>query len=309
MEKNIKDAWTRKSPYDRFFDFTAASADRYSILTGQIERLKLNSAVISVEGNKHIFIFPPGQKSIRSSGGVFPFSGKSPYLLCAHYDRAKGSPGANDNSIAVFHLLNAAAALAAGGADNWMIVFTDKEELTADENFENQGSYSLARKIKSWGLEKEKIFIFDSCGAGEVFILSTTTDHILMSRDSPNSNKLREAVTELRDHALLTANHLRLEKVLLAPTPFSDDVGFLRAGLASQTITILPSQEAEKYEALLRREPDFADKIISGKIKAPEEKRRLPQTWQNLNSARDTSARLTPHFFEQVVRFMTEICV
>jgi len=297
------------SPYSRFLDFIKPEANRYAILIDLIEKFKLNCSVIPIEQNRHIFIFPPGQKPLRASGGSFPFNGQSPYLLCAHYDRAEGSPGANDNSIALFHLLNAAASLIARGAKNWLIVFTDKEELKAGEKFEDQGSYSLAKKIIEWGLGKAKIFIFDCCGAGEVFIISTTTDRILKDSSRPNIARIKKTVSSLRDHALLTADNLRLDNILLAPTPFSDDVGFLHAGLASQTITMLPSAEAAKYESLLRGQPDFADKIISGKIKSPEEKRNLPESWKILNSASDSHLRLTPQYFDRVVRFMVELCI
>jgi hypothetical protein len=300
--------WSKHSPYDRYFDFIAPNADRYAILTDHISSLKFNSTVISVEENRHIFIFPPGHKSLRAAGGVFPFRGKEPYLFSAHYDRVQGSPGANDNSIAVFHLLNAAITLAQKNIDNWIIVFTDKEELIAGEGFEKQGSFTMAKKIKSWGLEKAKIYNFDACGAGSVFIFSTTTDLILKSGSENDSyshlHKVRESTSSLRDHALETAENLRLDRVLLAPTPFSDDVGFLRAGLAAQTITMLPINEAEQYEALLRDRPDFGNLIISGEIKNPAEHRRLPETWRSLNNAQDTPLRLTPQYFETVVRFM-----
>jgi hypothetical protein len=306
--KSIKDdGWARVSPYDRFFAFIASKSDRYAILLERMETLKLNSAVIDVAGNRHIFIFPPGQKSLRSAGGVFPFSGTDPFLLCAHYDRVDGSPGATDNSIAVFHLLNAAAILAQQGIDRWIIVFTDKEELKAGEGFEMQGAFTLAEKLKTWGLERAKIYNFDVCGAGNVFIFSTTTDHILKNSDRPNINKLKKSMSNLHDHALETANKVHLEKFLLAPTPFSNDVGFLRAGFASQTITVLPAEEAAKYEALLFERPDFADIIIGG-IKDPSQRLRLPETWRNLNSASDTPSRLTPQFFDQVVRFAVELC-
>jgi len=308
MKNTAKDVWARMSPYNRFFDFIDERADRYAILIDHIEKLKLNSSVINIEGNRHIFVFPPGQKSIRSNGGVFPFSGKSPYLLCAHYDRVEGSQGANDNSIAVFHLLSAALTFISKGIDNWIIVFTDKEELKKGDNFEDQGSFSLAKNLNGWGLKDEKIFIFDSCGTGDVFIFSNTTDHILKKRENTSVNKIRNEIKELRDHALACANRLRLEKVLLAPTPFSDDAGFLRAGLASLTVTMLPANETEKYEAMLRSRADYADLIISGAVKAQDEKRRLPETWQNLNSARDTPSRLTPQYFKQIVSFIVELC-
>jgi len=300
--------WASYKPYDYYFDFIAPDADRYAILLRRIETLNLQSAVIPVEGNRHIFIFPPGQKTPRAAGGVFPFSGTSPVLLSAHYDRVDDSPGANDNSIAVFHLLSAALTMAKKGIDKWIIVFTDKEELKAGESFEAQGSYSLAKKLKTWGLEGMRVYNFDACGTGGAFIFSTTTDIILKNSERPNIRGIREKIRNLRDKALETADLLRFEKVLLAPTPFSDDVGFLRAGLAAQTVTMLPLEEAEQYEALLRSRPEFADLLISGAVKEPAERRKLPETWRNLNSASDTPARLTPAFFENVVRFVVELC-
>jgi len=304
--------WSKRSPYNRYFDFIAPDADRYAILLEHINALNLNSAVIDIAGNLHIFIFPPGQKSLRQSGGVFPFNKLSPYLLCAHYDRVPGSPGANDNSIAVFQLLDTAAVLAKRRIDKWIIVFTDKEELKAGEGIENIGSFSMAEKLKSWGLEKAKIYNFDACGSGGVFIFSTTTDLILrasgVESGRPNIRKVRKNIASLRDHALVTAQRLRLDKVLLAPTPFSDDVGFLRAGLAAQTVTMLPANEANQYGTLLRGRPGFGNLIISGEIKNPGEYRHLPETWRGLNNEQDTPSRLTPQYFQTVVNFMAGLC-
>jgi hypothetical protein len=229
-------------------------------------------------------------------------------MLVAHYDRVDGSPGANDNSIAVFHLLRAASLLALRGLGKWIIVFTDKEELTAGESFEDLGSFTLAEKMKSWGLEKSKIFNFDVCGAGDTFILSTTTDLIVKNNDRPNIRKLKKNIIALRDHALETAHLLRMDKVLLAPTPFCDDIGFLKAGLAAQTVTILPDEEARQYESLLRKRPSFANSLISGEINKPAERRCLPETWRGLNRPTDDHSRLTPEFFEQVVNFAVELC-
>jgi len=310
--------WASISPYDKYFNFISADADRYAILIECINKLNLNSSVIDVAGNRHIFIFPPGQKSLRSSGGVFPFNKLSPYLFCAHYDRVPGSPGANDNSIAVFHLLNTASILAKRGADKWIIVFTDKEELKAGESIENIGSFSMGEKLKSWGLEKAKIYNFDACGSGGVFILSTTADIILKSNskaggqftgnERPNIRKVSKNIASLRDHALVTAQQLQLERVLLAPTPFSDDIGFLCAGLAAQTVTMLPDNEANQYEALLRSRPDFGNLIISGEVKKPAEYRNLPETWRSLNNARDIPSRLTPRYFQTFVNFIVGLC-
>jgi len=301
--------WQKQSPYDRFSYFIALRIDRYKTLLTTIEKLGLNSTVINVSGNKHIFIFPPTLKSLRSTGGVFPFSGQNPIILSAHYDRVEGSPGANDNSIAVFHLLRVAQILAQRNIDKWIIIFTDKEELGPGESFEIQGSFTLAQKLKAWGLEKAKIYNFDACGNGDTFIFSTITDSVLKNSNSPNIAKVKTEIQNLRNHALKTTDSMRLDKVLLAPTPFCDDMGFLRAGYAAQTITILPSNEAVQFEEVLRKNPGFANLLISGEIKNSPERRNLPVTWKNMNNAGDTLSHLTPQFFKQVVNFIVELCM
>jgi len=302
--------WTGKSLgnclNERFLDFIALDADRYGILLEQINKLNVDSAVVPVAGNNHIFIFPPGQKSKKSSG--FPFSGQSPAILAAHYDRVDGSPGANDNSAAVFLLLKAAQILAQRGLDRWMIVFTDKEELVSGEGIAAQGSFSLAEKLISWGLENARIFNFDACGSGDTFVFSNTTDHIMKNDARPGVIKAMQIIRQLRDHAMETARSLHLDKVLLAPIPFSDDAGFLRAGLPALTITMLPSKEASGYSSLLRNRPDFASTLISGGIKNPAERLLIPETWRSLNSASDTHLRLTPQFYGNVIRFAVELC-
>ncbi|MDR0444210.1 MAG: Zn-dependent exopeptidase M28 [Treponema sp.] len=307
MKENIPD-WAKPSPYDHYFYFLAPKVDRFKMLVQKIESLKLNYTVVPVAGNKHIFVFPQNHKTLRPVDGVLPFKGGSPVMLVAHYDRVKNSPGANDNSIAVFFLLKVAMILTQKGADNWIIVFTDKEELSPGESLEAQGSFTLGEKMKASGLEKARVFNFDVCGAGNTFILSTTTDHILKSSNRPNLETLKKNISQLRAYALEACHTLKLDNFLLAPTPFSDDVGFLRAGLASQTITILPGKEAEQYEALLRSRPEFANILISGKTKEPAERRYLPDTWKCLNNEGDTAFRLTPQYFEQVVNFAVELC-
>ena len=308
MKSGISSGWTTEIPYDRFQEFIATDAERYQILLERIETLRLNSAVFQVKGNSHIFIFPRAQQSIRSSKGVFPFRGQSPIMLSAHYDRVEGSPGANDNSAAVFHLLKTASILDQWNLDNWMVVFTDKEELKEGEGVAEQGSFSLAEKLRDWGLENARIFIFDACGVGDTFIISSTSDHIMKNRESPGAIKARQLIRQLRDHALNTARNLNLSKILLAPTPFSDDAGFLRAGFPAQTITMLPSKESGAYGALLRSRPEFADILITGTANNPTEHRLIPETWRTLNGPNDKFIRLTPQFYGQVIRFAVELC-
>ena len=148
--------WIKYSPYDRFSYFIAPKIDRCKTLLQTVEKLDLNSFVVQIEEKNHIFIFPPGKTLPRMKGGAaaqsgrgFPFAGDSPFLFTAHYDRVEGSPGANDNSIAVFHLLRAASLLSKRKISSWMIIFTDKEEISAGESLEEQGSFSLAQRLKT----------------------------------------------------------------------------------------------------------------------------------------------------------------
>jgi hypothetical protein len=112
----------------------------------------------------------------------------------------------------------------------------------------------------------------------------------------------------LREKAANTARFLRFKKTLLAPTPFSDDAGFLQGGIPVQTITMLPTAEADIFESVLSGHPDFADMIIGGTIKDSDNRKLLPQTWRCLNTESDTHLRLTPEHYERIVRFAVELC-
>jgi hypothetical protein len=295
-------------PYSRFDDFIAPGADRFGILKTLTEDMGLNSVVVPVEGNRHFFVFPPGQNIRAAAEGGFPFRGQSPVVLAAHYDRVPGSPGANDNSAAVFQLLLTAQKLGEGGAAYWIIIFTDKEELLAGEGIQDQGSFTLAGKLRLWGLGEARVFIFDACGTGDTLIVSNTTDYFLKNDSRPGIRRTRLLVQDLRDRALETARQLRLDKVLLIPTPFSDDAGFLRAGIPALTITALPEKEAAPYAGILRKRPDFAELLISGKLTSAADRHIIPETWRSINGPADSRLRLTPESYGRIIRFAAELC-
>jgi hypothetical protein len=300
--------WAKESPYERFFDFIAPDADRFTILSLHIEKLGLNSVVIPIEGNSHFFIFPKGKNIKPSTGGSFPFRRQSPVILTAHYDRAPGSPGANDNSTAVFQLLKTALRLGEQSIDNWIIIFTDKEELQIGEGIQKQGAFSLAKKLRALGLGNARIFNFDACGTGDTFVFSSTVDYLLKKNKRSELHRARQTITNLREKALKTAHFLRFNKILLAPTPFSDDAGFLQGGIPVQTITMLPAEEAASFELLLGDKPDFVDTFISGLVKDSAVYKLLPETWRRLNGPEDVYLHLTPENYERIVRFAAELC-
>jgi hypothetical protein len=99
-----------------------------------------------------------------------------------------------------------------------------------------------------------------------------------------------------------------MRKVLLLPTPFSDDAGFFRAGLAAQTITMLPSEECTRLVSVLRKNPLFADALVIREVQDTQDRRLIPETWRSLNGPGDSHIRLTPRHFPTVLRFAQSLC-
>jgi hypothetical protein len=294
----MREPFFKGIPWGRFMEFISPDADRPAIITELLREDGLEFKIIEIAGNRHIVIapHPPEEKYLR----------RPPTMLVAHYDRAEGSPGANDNSSGVFILLETASKLKKGGAHNWIIIFTDKEELKPSEGIQAQGAYALAIGLKSLKIENHKIFSFDACGTGDTLIISTTLEYLL--KKEGGGEKLRESTMELRNIALDTARNLGMKKVLLSPTPFSDDVGFFRAGLAAQTITMLPSEECIRLVSALRKNPDYADALINQEQRKNNRLQFIPDTWRGLNTPTDSYLRLTPPHFRTVARFAEALC-
>jgi hypothetical protein len=288
-----------KEELNRYFEsFIALGADRFSILLSLLGKLGLVYKVRVIRGNRH-FLVSPERASQRWEGTT---------ILAAHYDRVAGSAGANDNSAAVFALLDAASTLEKDEARGVLIILTDKEELAYGEGITNQGSYTLAKELRTTGLGEAKVFIFDACGTGDTLIISTTADYLMKNENGPGIAKTRLQVRRLRTRALETARCLRMKRVKLIPTPFSDDAGFLRAGLAAQTITMLPAGEAAAFDAVVRSTPTYADALVKREAQAAYDTQLIPETWRRLNGPEDSRIHLTPEHFPDVVRFIHALC-
>ena len=287
-------------PWRRFMEFLSLDADRFSIVKELLEENKINFSVFEVAGNRHIIAVPEHTEKVLNR--------PPPTILVAHYDRAEGSPGANDNSVGVFMLIETAVKLKKRRNKNWVIIFSDKEELKTGESLETQGAYALAAGIKKAGMENSKIFCFDSCGTGDTIVFSTTIEHLL-KKEEGREKQLR-SILELRDYALGCANVLKIDKVILTPTLFSDDVGFFKGGLAAQTITMLPSVECKQLVVELRKNPEFANVLINAELQRKMDTTlSIPVTWRHLNTPKDTHLRLTPKNFSTVIRFAESLCL
>jgi hypothetical protein len=294
----MHESYLRGLPWRRFKEFISPSADRFALLRELVIEAALDYSELEIAGNRHLVLAPPPEEE---------YLRRPPIILVAHHDRAEGSPGANDNSAGVFLLFEAAMKLTKSGVKNWIIIFTGKEELSPGEGIRNQGAYTLAAGLKTVKMENSRIFCFDACGTGDTLIISSTIEHLL-NREG-EGEKFRESVLELRNFAMQAARELAMKKVLLAPTPFSDDLGFFRAGLAAQTITMLPSAECIKLMADLRKNPELADVLINAEFRRNVRTGQLiPDTWRCLNGPGDSYLRLTPQHYRTVVRFAETLC-
>ncbi|GHU03972.1 hypothetical protein FACS1894147_08580 [Spirochaetia bacterium] len=287
-------------PWTHFDDFISGGADRQALLEQLLTEADLPYSIVNLEGNRHIFVCPKQDFSLPEA--------PARVILTAHYDRTDGSPGANDNSASVFLLLETALKLRKLRLENWLFIFTDKEELHCGESLTRQGSYRLALALKQAGLSRAKIFSFDACGSGDTLIISTAADHLLKNENGPGVMQAKRRIQKLRDTALDTARNLGMDKVLLLPTPFSDDAGFLRGGLAAQTITVLPEEEASSFAQVIRKNPAIAGALVNRDQLEESALRLIPATWQSLNSPEDSSGRLTPKNYNRIIRFAAALC-
>jgi hypothetical protein len=287
-------------PYHRFSDFIDIKQSRFDVLMSLFDELKLPVYVVNMVNRRHIFV-PSLSGMVGASGN------KAITVLVAHYDSTVGSPGANDNGAAVFMLIEAALRLRGRVTDRWLIILTDKEELTFGEGLTDQGAYRLALCLKETYLESGDFFIFDSCGRGDTLVISKTADCLLKNEHGRMIAPLKNQFRQLQLRAVKAAENRFYGRFMLIPTPFSDDAGFLRAGLAAQTITVLPHKEATAFSATARSSKFYIESLISRQHRLRQGVKHIPQTWRMLNSPADTAERLEWKNFESVVQFAIEL--
>ncbi|MDR2313768.1 MAG: Zn-dependent exopeptidase M28 [Spirochaetaceae bacterium] len=284
----------RRVPYNRFKKFISPGSDRFALICSILGELSLPHRIIRLGKKRHIAVSPGG------GSGSFSGAPGPGTIFTAHYDRVPRSSGANDNGAAVFQLLETAAAPRAPRA---LFIFTDGEELAPGEPLRNQGAYGLGLFLKEAGLGALRIFTFDACGAGDTLIISTAAEYLLKDEAGTGAEAVRQRVKALRSAALDAAREARLEKILLLPTPFSEDAGFLLSGLAAQTVTMLPETEAAEFASLVRAKHKAAGILFSSAAPRPADRRFIPETWRSLNSPSDSPLRLTPGHWKHVVAF------
>ena len=253
-----------------FKEFIAPDCDRATFIQNYLKSAGLEAPVLQMEGKKHIYVkFPQLQYN-----PAFRIK-----TVIAHYDRFPGSPGANDNSAAVFCLMEWAAKLAKSAVvstssttaqfHNIRLIFTDGEELGAAGGVAEQGAFPLAQVFRRLGITNDDIFVFDCMGRGDVPILTQT----ILPRKAPVRFVKDFTALEQRAATLLQAS--ANGRWFCLPCNYSDNASFIANGIPAVAITMLPSAEVSA--------------ATHGET---------PLTWQLLHTAGDNLASLTPQSFE-----------
>lgn len=244
-----------------FKDFIAPDCDRATFIQNYLKAAGLEAPILQMEGKNHIYVkFPQVQYN-----SMFRIK-----TVIAHYDRI--GIGANDNSAAVFCLLEWAAQLArlaSPAFHNIRLIFTDGEELGAAGGVAEQGAFPLAQVFRRLGITNDDIYVFDCMGRGDVPVLTQT----ILPPKAPVKFIKHFSSLEQRAAALLqqSANG----RWFSLPCNYSDNASFIANGIPAVAITMLPSVEVT---AATRGES--------------------PLTWQLLHTPGDNLESLTPQSFE-----------
>lgn len=272
---------------ERFSEYIAPNCDRRAFIQNYLRELGVESVALPVAGKNHIFVkFPQEQYNDH-------FKIKT---VVAHYDRAAGSPGANDNSAANFCIMDWAAKLRKRSAfHNVRIFFSDGEEL-GEKSVAEQGSFSLAAIFKKLGLAGGDVYVFDCMGRGDIPILGKNDPPL----SAPYSFRKQYAALEERAKELLKRSGVK--RWIRLPFAYSDNAGFIASGIPAVAITMLPQEEADKYSSALLKRPLLERFIKSGARVAADPRFEklaslIPETWRLIHTQGDDEQSLTPESF------------
>jgi hypothetical protein len=284
----------RRPPFTKdlaaeFKNFIDVAQDRFVILNRLLSKLDFHYSVVKFGESRHFFISSVTKEC-------------PPVVLIAHYDSVPGSPGANDNAAAVFMLIEAGLELKKRNTP-WMFILTDKEEICAGGGIRSQGSYLLAKGLKNTALAASEFYILDSCGRGNTLVISTTADYLIKNETGTGIAAWKKNLKTLRNNAMAAAERSAKQSVILLPAPFSDDAGFLHAGLAAQMITALPQREAAAFASLSRTNPDYIHALVKNEPRGGLDMSLIPKTWTLINTPNDTEGELTPEYFAGIIKF------
>jgi len=297
MNKIIEEGVNPSSVFSSFAfkTFLKRDADRLGFIVDFLKKSGILTSIISLSTGKHVLVnFPKKNYNKHYKDKIF----------IAHYDRFEFSEGANDNSAASFILMNFAIYLShLNYPHNIRIIFTDSEE-KGGKGISQQGSYKLALALKNLNFDNADVYIFDMCGRGDSLIFSRSG---LYGRE----NRKISSLIALHNKAISYARELKFLHFSML-TAYSDNAGFVAAGLNAQLVTVLPYGEAVVLKNNLENShnnllyTELVDSVLKNK-KLDENSPLLPIvpiTWQKMHTALDSLDSLTDYSYHLVMKYM-----
>ncbi len=275
-----------------FEEYIEPGCDRLAFLQNYLAQRGVETSIVPIGDRKHLYV-------------IFPSTSYNPLFkiktLLTHYDRVSGSPGANDNSAANFQIADFAVRLQRasekGAAHNMRIFFTDGEEL-GENGVSQQGAFGLAELFRKLGITKDDVYVFDSCGRGEVAVLAQAGLSVAGSRGASAFKKQFFSLFERTQSLLRTACP---SSWMTLPVPYSDNAGFLACGIPAVAITLLPKEEATEYLRNLMADKNLEKEVMNCHMTDDPERlprfkyeEKMPVTWRLFHTAFDNLLSLTP---------------
>lgn len=270
-----------------FSAFISRQCNRADFIQSWLKSHGVDSARIVIEGKNHILV----QFESRFYNPRFRIK-----TVVAHHDRVEGSPGANDNSAAVWQLMNWAVHLKNyPDFHNVRIFFTDGEELGTNTGVMEQGAFGIANTFQRLGI-KDDVFVFDACGRGEVPVLA----RLNLGPQTPSS--FVKTASDLYVRTLQILKTASPQKWMTLPAAYSDNASFLACGIPAVAITMLPSDEASLYAMQVSQNESLESNVLNRsnvRDKGSREnfKDLLPLTWRLFHSEKDNEESLTAESF------------
>lgn len=275
-----------------FKAFLEPELDRPAFISAWLSARDIPNAVAELSGRRHVVV------RFGSSAYNPRFRMKT---VVAHHDRAPNTPGANDNSAACFQLMLFALRLAGSAAThNVRLVFTDGEEAAGIAGVAGQGSYAIGSALRARSEDLGDVFVLDCSGRGDTLVLSTA------GLDSVKNRALALGMGRLHERARLLARDAARERWIALPTPYSDNAGFIAAGIPAQVITVLPAAEATALLSTISNTGSASDALrerIARNARDTENSEDgvadagFPQTWKLMHTAEDAANTLTAPAF------------
>ena len=275
-----------------FLQFISPQSDRKSFIINYLRNNGVKAVVMPIENKNHIYV-------------VFPKESYNPSYkiktVLIHYDRVENSPGANDNSIAVFLAMEWACRLnKITDFHNVRLIFTDGEEL-AEHGVTSQGAYSLASVFKRLKITNDDVYVFDCVGRGTIPVISDC----IIPQSTTKLFQEKYYSLKNRTHTLLQSV---CENVYFLPVSYSDNGGFLACGIPAVAITFLPENEAALYIENLKQNPELKEYVMNKKNKESKNlESMLPHTWKLFHTPNDNFDSLTEESFYLMEKILNSL--